>query len=135
MSAPEFAEQQAVLQWWSSYCRTKGLDERLLVSIPNGSVLAGDARARAIQMARLKATGLRVGFPDLMLCLPMRLPHSPAMLFAGMFVEMKKKGGKKPTPEQLSYHALLRDRGYNVICLYGAEEAIRAIKAYVERCV
>jgi hypothetical protein len=35
-------------------------------AIPNGAVLKGDSKQRSIQMARLKATGLKVGAPDLM---------------------------------------------------------------------
>lgn len=37
------------------------------VHVPNGSVLSGDGRARAIQMASLKKAGLAPGFPDLIL--------------------------------------------------------------------
>ncbi len=37
-------------------------------AVPNGSVLAGGAEQRARQMARLKATGLKPGCPDLVLC-------------------------------------------------------------------
>lgn len=36
------------------------------VAVPNGSVLAGDQRSRAIQMASLKRDGLTPGFPDLL---------------------------------------------------------------------
>lgn len=36
-------------------------------SIPNGSVLRGDETQRKIQMSRLKATGLTVGAPDLIM--------------------------------------------------------------------
>lgn len=35
------------------------------VHVPNGTVLAGDGRQRAIQMNALKRSGLRPGFPDL----------------------------------------------------------------------
>ena len=35
------------------------------VAVPNGSVLAGDQKQRAIQMASLKRDGLTPGFPDL----------------------------------------------------------------------
>ena len=35
------------------------------VHVPNGAVLAGNAKRRAIQMNALKRDGLKVGFPDL----------------------------------------------------------------------
>lgn len=35
------------------------------VAVPNGAVLAGTPKKRAIQMASLKKDGLTVGFPDL----------------------------------------------------------------------
>ena len=36
------------------------------VAVPNGAVLRGDGRDRAIQMASLKRSGLCPGFPDLL---------------------------------------------------------------------
>lgn len=36
------------------------------VAVPNGAVLRGDGRDRAIQMASLKRDGLSPGFPDLL---------------------------------------------------------------------
>ena len=130
----ESAEQCAVLQWWAAYCRSKGMDERLLFSVPNGSALAGDARRRAIQMARLKREGLRPGVPDLMLARPKYsgLPGASTGLFAGLFVEMKRRGGK-PSKHQVEYADLLRRSGYNVVISCGGfEEATRAIRAYIE---
>lgn len=44
------------------YLRQRGV---VPVAIPNGSILAGDAKARAMQMNALKRAGLHVGFPDL----------------------------------------------------------------------
>lgn len=49
--------------------RIKRLLEKLgyrVVHVPNGAVLAGNAKQRAIQMNSLKANGLTVGFPDLL---------------------------------------------------------------------
>ena len=37
------------------------------VHVPNGAVLGGNSKQRAIQMQALKKDGLRVGFPDLIL--------------------------------------------------------------------
>lgn len=129
--ASESDEQAAVVSWWASYSRTKGLDERLLMASANGAVLAGDARYRAIQMNRLKRGGFRNGVPDLFLAVPATLHGSGLLtLFNGMFIELKRIGGKA-TPEQLEMATLLRDQGYNVIIAEGAQEAIRAIRAYL----
>jgi VRR-NUC domain-containing protein len=121
----ESQHQAAVIAWWDVYAKTKQLDPSLLFAVPNGSVLAGDARRRAMQMHRLKCTGLRVGCPDLILALP-------SGAFHGMFIEMKSKEGKV-NEDQREYHTLLRRHDYNVVTAFGSDEAITAIKAYVER--
>ena len=133
VSALETDEQQAVIKWWTSYCKTRGLPEFLLFSIPNGSVLAGDARHRAIQMARLKREGLRAGCPDLFLAAPkIDKDFVPASaLFFGLFIEMKRIG-ETPNENQRAFHSVLRFQGYNVIVAQGADEAIRALKVYCE---
>lgn len=119
----EFQEQIAVIDWWRAFAPTIGQDERLLFAIPNGSFLAGDARARSRQTAKLKATGMRPGMLDLFLALP---THA----FPGMFCEMKRKQGGITSPEQVVMISLLRRAGYNVIVARGADEAIKAIRAY-----
>lgn len=52
------------------------------VHVPNGTVLAGDGRQRAIQMNALKRAGLRIGFPDLIVYGPLGVGH----------IEVKKEG-------------------------------------------
>lgn len=138
----ESQEQCAVISWWALYCKTKGLHENLLFMVPNGSVLAGDARGRAIQMARLKREGLRKGAPDLMLATPkfdcpringkflVNLAKPPVTLFFGLFVEMKRIG-EKARPEQIVFADMLRRQGYSVVIAQGADEAIRAINGYL----
>lgn len=120
----EYQEQAAVIEWWSAYAPTKGIDVRLLMSIPNGSFLAGDAQKRGIQMRRLKATGLRVGVPDLLLAVTR--PY-----FSGLWMEMKRRDGK-PSPDQVEMIDLLRRQDYNAVICLGANEAIRAIRAYLD---
>ena len=44
------------------YLRVRGI---VPVAVPNGSVLAGGPKERAMQMNALKRAGLHVGFPDL----------------------------------------------------------------------
>lgn len=129
----ERAEQMAVCDWWRSYCKTRGLHENLLMSIPNGSVLAGDSKHRAIQMNNLKRTGLRIGAPDLMLAVAkgelfVNVFHT---LFHGLFIEMKRKG-EKARPEQIAFADMLRRQGYSVVIAQGCDEAVRAIRGYLE---
>ena len=120
----ESAEQKAVIRWFAAFAATRNLDARLLFAIPNGAVLAGNSQRRAIQMSNLKANGLRVGVPDLMLAVPRGG-------FNGLFVEMKRVGGKT-SDAQLEYHALLREQGYAVRVCTGAESAIVAIRLYLD---
>ena len=54
------------------------------VAVPNGAVLAGNAKQRAIQMASLKRDGLTPGFPDLVVFGPGRIG----------FIEVKLEGEK-----------------------------------------
>jgi VRR-NUC domain len=64
------------------YLRVRGYRS---VHVPNGSVLAGDATKRAIQMNALKRDGLMPGFPDLLVYAPDgRVGH----------IEVKCEGGK-----------------------------------------
>ena len=114
----EHQHQVAVIDWWASYAPTKGLDVRLLWAMPN-------AAKRSYALANhMKSEGLRAGVPDLFLALPIPLFH-------GLFVEMKSTKGK-PTAEQAHYLALLRGQEYNCVVCHGADEAMTAIKAYVE---
>lgn len=128
----EYQEQCAVIDWWNSYAPTRGFDPILLVCSANGAMLAGDARLRAIQMYRLKKSGLRDGDPDLSLRVPVDNYH-------GAFIEMKKVDWKEPKSgkalehfeKQRKMHRILRARGYAVWLCLGAEEAISAIKRYL----
>lgn len=138
----EYQEQAAVVSWWRSYAATKGIDERLLMASAGGAVLAGDAKNRAIQMARLKASGYRVGTPDLMLAVPKRSKvlkltgdwggEYAVTLFDGLFIELKREKGGKTSPKQLEMAPLLRQAGYNCVIAQGFDEAKRAIVGYLE---
>lgn len=124
--ASEYHEQKAVMDWWHVYSMMKLIDYRLLFAIPNGAHLAGNSQHRAIQMNKLKASGFRSGVPDLMLA----ITHS-GNDFSGLFIELKRVGGK-PSPLQLEFTDLLRRQGYCVVIAQGSEEAIRAIKGYLD---
>jgi len=115
--ATEHEEQVALMDWWEPYCRTKGVDERLLFAIPNGG-----ARHPAVA-GKLKAEGVRAGAPDLMLAIPKHYFH-------GLFIEMKSEGGRV-RPGQLEFITLLRQQGYNCAICYSMEEAMRVVMMYL----
>jgi hypothetical protein len=126
----EWQEQVSVVAWWNQQCAAWGYDYRHLFAIPNsGNISTGGSdpearRVAMIRMARLKSAGLRVGAPDLMLAIPM--PPN-----AGLFIEMKARGGRV-AEEQHDYHAILRKQ-YAVSVAYGADEARKAIREYLGR--
>jgi len=144
----EHQEQAAVVQWWQSYARTRGLDVRLLIAIPNAQKHIRSARNPAAAYQHAINEGMQPGTPDLMLAMPKtvkgsRLPklrketppvpiHYIDIAFHGLFLEMKRTKGSKTAPEQLEMADLLRRQGYNVVICKGADEAIRAIRGYVE---
>lgn len=63
-------------------------------AVPNGSVLAGDARARAMQSNALKKSGMRPGFADLIL-----IKRSDDRALVGFF-EVKREGAKMSAEQE-----------------------------------
>lgn len=117
----EHSEQCAVIAWadLQPYDNEHKIGA-FLFAIPNGG------QRNKITAARLKAEGVRAGVPDLFLAIP-RAPYS------GLFIEMKrtKKSLSKVSKEQRDKQALFSQIGYDVATCYGAEEAIKTIKAYL----
>ena len=128
----EHAEQVAVIQWWAIYAAAHKLDPRLLMAIPNGAHLAGDTKARSIQMAKLKAAGLRVGAPDLLLAVPdYQTEWSGKVAHRhGLFIELKRLDGRL-SPDQANFGTLLQSQDYAWVMAKGADAAIAAIWAYL----
>ena len=97
-----------------AYLASRGIES---VHVPNGAVLAGDARARSQQMNALKRAGLKLGFPDLI-----------AFSRKGQigFIEVKSEGGRL-SPEQKSCHEWLIVLGHKVSvcrCIEDVEETL-----------
>jgi hypothetical protein len=122
----EHAEQTTIIHWarrWEALYP----ELRLLFAIPNGAALTwhADRRGRRYspQAAKLKAEGLRRGIPDLFLPVARQGFH-------GMFVELKV-GRNKPTQAQAQVVDALAEQGYYAAVCWGAEEAIRELKAYL----
>lgn len=86
-------------------------------AVPNGGM-----RSKA-QAGKLKAEGVKRSVPDY--CLP--VPRWP---FHGLYVEMKKVGGRS-SPDQRRYQGRLRGWGYAVVECQGDEAAFRAVMWYL----
>lgn len=117
MSNEESRIQQDVIKWWAANYRTFPIPEFVLFSIPNGG-----ARS-AVTGAIMKREGARKGVPDLFLAVPMGRYH-------GLFIEMKKPGGK-PSPEQRAFLNCANVHGYLAIVAESAEVAQCAIYNYL----
>lgn len=75
---------------------------------------------------RMSRQGIKKGIPDYMLAIPRNG-------YGALFLEMKKKDlkGHKLRPEQEEWQIKLNSKGYKAVVVYGADEAIEAIKSYL----
>lgn len=119
LSPSEHDMQVAVIDWCRAHeGRWPAL--RSLYAIPNGG-------HRHIATAKkLKKEGVRAGVPDL---------HLPILggrrEYIGLWIEMKAKGGRV-SPAQAAWHKELTDYRHRVVVCWTAEDAIKAIKDYLE---
>ena len=117
----EHAEQVRVVSWFDGrYREHKGR----LFSVPNGANLAGGQRQRFAQVSRLKAEGLRVGVPDLILPVARGEYHA-------MAIEMKRVKGGTLSEKQKAWIRYLLEGGWHAVVCSGADEAIEKITAYM----
>ena len=124
----EHDEQAMVIEWADSMAAWKKYPElSLLYAIPNGGyVLAGDAARRSAAAAKLRAEGLRAGFPDLALAVARRG-------FWALFIEMKStRKGAAPSDDQIRWRDALVDAGNRAVICYGHKEAIKEIEWYLD---
>lgn len=116
-SREESEMQCALIKWWALKCRSFGVPEILLFSIPNGGGRSGPIIGKL-----LKNEGLRKGAPDLML--------SVSRQYHGLFLELKRPDGIV-SPEQEAFHAQLRFQGYKVAVCRSLNECINQITGYL----
>jgi hypothetical protein len=93
--------------------------EPFLFAIPNGGL------RNKTTAARLKAEGVKPGVPDLFLSLPSGTYH-------GLYIEMKRSEGGKLSPEQKEMLDRFGGVGYMTVVANGADEALDAVKEYLE---
>ncbi len=103
-----------------------------LVVMPNGTrpgayfyhVPNGGGRSKA-EAGLFKAQGVRKGWPDYNLDLPMGRYH-------GLRGELKAENGAKPTPEQLDILARLESVGFKCCVWWGFDDARKGIEQYLD---
>ena len=115
-------------QWLMQWAHTQRWQHlslaRVLIMIPNGAYLGGDARQRAITMCKLKRTGFRPGVFDYILPIPQGV-------FPGLFLELKRRRGWVVSDEQVSFKVDMESLGWCCVIAKGWEEAKNAINVYL----
>lgn len=110
--------EQMRLFTWAHYAQRIYPCLRTLYAIPNGG-----ARHAAVA-AKLKAEGVKPGVPDI--CLPVARGS-----YHGLYIELKRQRGTRPSPEQAFWLAGLAHAGYRAIWCRGWEAARDEILAYL----
>lgn len=89
----------------------------------------------AIRGAKAKAEGVKEGVADIFLPVPINTisyhnePIEP--IFAGLYIELKRKDGGKPSDKQLEFQSDMRDAGYKCEIIHGWELARDEILRYL----
>lgn len=122
-SGTEDAHQKA-LMCWCQLNAGKRPELAWLFHIPNGG------SRHIAEAGKLKAMGVRRGVPDLFLPVQ-NYNRSADSGYIGLFIELKKIGGKVP-PEQLIWIEYLNNQGYKAVVCYGWEEARDVIEEYLK---
>lgn len=117
------AEQAALVQW-AELNLGRFPELKLLIGIPNGAKLAGNAIQCAKQWARLAKEGARKGVPDF--CLPVARGG-----FHSLWIELKS-GEARASKEQREWVEKLRSQGNRAEVCHGWQEAAKLITAYME---
>lgn len=108
----EHAEQSSLIAWFHTQ-----YPQHLIFAVPNMG-----KRDYALA-AYLKAEGLTAGVPDLVIPMPRKGYH-------GLFIELKKPGGKKPNENQQYWLEQLTAQGYLATVAFGFEPARQIITEY-----
>jgi VRR-NUC domain len=116
LASSEYAEQVALFEWvtWQHVAHP---ELRLLFHIPNGE------KRPARTGARLRASGVRAGVPDL--CLPVARGR-----YHGLFCELKSRHGRC-SHAQRDWIAALQDEGYWAGVVRGWDEVRGLLLAYL----
>lgn len=118
-------EAQCLMQWAKYKRYSAWAISDFLIMIPNGAVLAGDAKQRAIQMARMKRCGFKPGVADYFLMIANNGFH-------GLFLELKRRELGVVSDAQYFFQSMAVVRGYSCVISKGWESAKAAIEGYLD---
>ena len=103
---------------WAFYESAAHPELKNLFAVPNGGL-----RSKS-EAARLKASGVKAGVPDMFLAVP-------KSGYAGLFIEMKV-GKNKTSKDQDEWIERLMRAGYKCAVCYGFETARNEIEEYLK---
>lgn len=116
---------------WDGYDRTKLAPLRWFHSIPNGGARGDDARSRAIRGSTMIAEGVIRGIPDTFLPYPRLSADGSGVRALGCYIEMKKPGIKKASPEQNEFSVFALRSGYAWYLCDDWNDAFNVLKNYL----
>lgn len=109
----EYDEQKILVKW---------LRDNKIKCASSGNGFALNTQDNVMYMAKLKASGLSKGFPDL-------------EVFIGngksLYIEMKRKKGGVVSEEQKKWMDWLNNNGYFAKVCHGADEAIEYVRGFI----
>lgn len=121
-TSPTESQEQVTLFAWAELAKAKHPELEWIFHVPNGG-------ARHVVVAqRLKKEGVKPGYPDIGLDIPMGGHH-------GLRIELKRKAGGVTSAEQKKWIAALKSFGYRVEVCKGWEAARAVILNYLEKDV
>jgi hypothetical protein len=115
---PTEHQEQCALFQWAALHPVKFPDLQWLYAVPNG------ARVAMSTAKKLKAEGLRKGYPDIGLDVARGGYH-------GLRIEMKRTKRGRTSPEQTLWHGRLREQGYCVFTAKGWQDAAAYLIEYL----
>lgn len=124
--------EQAALMCWANYMSHWYPLLGMLYANANGGSRGDTEKSRAIEGAKMKAEGVKVGVPDLFGPWP-RFVASMNAQYAGLYIEMKRvDGGDGGSEDQQRWLVYLNDAGYAAQICNGWIDAKNTIRKYLE---
>ncbi len=92
---------------------------------------ANGGKRDILEAAKLKRQGVSAGFPDVFIPLPILPYRGNENGYHGLFLELKRVKGGKPSPQQVQWITYLREQNYWADFAYGFDEARATILHYL----